>query len=119
MDFAGRLADRCDSEAELQDDPDRAGELRQMAANLRHSPSKPVETFWQALQSVWLLHMIFHSTMNGNATGRMDQYVWPYLHADLEAGRITRMGAEGLFHDGHHLEVGYDRPGRVLADHIP
>ncbi|MFC1715697.1 pyruvate formate lyase family protein [Candidatus Poribacteria bacterium] len=88
MDFAGRLADRCDSEAELQDDTDRAGELRQMAANLRQSPSKPAETFWQALQSVWLLHMIFHSTMNGNATGRMDQYVWPYLQADLEAGRM-------------------------------
>lgn len=88
MDFAERLAERCDSEAELQDDPERAGELLQMAANLRQSPSKPAETFWQALQSVWLLHMIFHSTMNGNATGRMDQYVWPYLQADLEAGRM-------------------------------
>ena len=88
MDYAARLAERCDSEAEAQDDPDRAAELRQMAANLRQSPSGPVQTFWQALQSVWLLHMIFHSTMNGNATGRMDQYVWPYLRADLEAGRI-------------------------------
>lgn len=88
MDFAERLAEHCDSEAELQDDPDRAGELKQMAANLRQSPSKPAETFWQALQSVWLLHMIFHSTMNGNATGRVDQYVWPYLQADLEAGRM-------------------------------
>ena len=32
--------------------------------------------------------MIFHSTRNGNATGRLDQYVWPYLQADLENGRI-------------------------------
>jgi len=33
--------------------------------------------------------MIFHSTMNGNAMGRLDQYVWPYLQADLETGRIA------------------------------
>ena len=94
MDFAERLADRCESEAELQDDPDRSEELRQMAANLRQSPSKPAQTFWQALQSVWLLHMIFHSTMNGNAMGRLDQYVWPYLEADLEAGRIDMERAD-------------------------
>ena len=86
--FAERLANRCESEAEAQQDAQRAAELRQMAANLRQSPAYPAQTFWQALQSVWLLHMIFHSTMNGNAMGRLDQYVWPYLEADLEAGRI-------------------------------
>ncbi len=86
--FAERLADRCQSEADAQDDAERAGELRQMAANMRQVPAEPAQTFWQALQSVWLLHMIFHSTMNRNATGRMDQYVWPYLRDDLEAGRI-------------------------------
>ena len=88
MDYAQRLAERCEAEADAQDDVLRAEELRQMAANLRQSPAGPAQTFWQALQSVWLLHMIFHSTMNGNAMGRLDQYVWPYLQADLEAGRI-------------------------------
>jgi pyruvate-formate lyase len=85
MDYAVRLADRCQAEAEA-DDEARASELLQMAANLRQAPAGPARSFWQALQSVWLLHMIFHSTMNGNATGRLDQYVWPYLEADLESG---------------------------------
>ena len=49
-----------------------------MAANLRQAPAGPAQTFWQALQSVWLLHMIFHATMDGNAMGRLDQYAWPY-----------------------------------------
>lgn len=87
MDYAKRLSERCDTEADSCTD-NRSSELRQMAANLRQSPENPAETFWQALQSVWLLHMIFHSTMNGNAMGRLDQYVWPYLKADLDAGRI-------------------------------
>ncbi|MDH7569416.1 MAG: pyruvate formate lyase family protein [Armatimonadota bacterium] len=110
MAFAARLADRCEAEARellecgvalrpsplpphLTNSPSadpaaRAAELRQMAANLRQVPAGPALTFWQALQSVWLLHMVFHSTLDGNALGRLDQYAWPFLHADLEAGRI-------------------------------
>ena len=88
MMYAERLAQRCDQEAQAHPDAARANELRQMAANLRQVPAGPAQTFWQALQSVWLLHMVFHATMDGNAMGRLDQYVWPYLRADLEVGRI-------------------------------
>jgi formate C-acetyltransferase len=85
MNLAGRLAEQCESQAE-RETGERAEELLQMAANLRQVPAGPAQSFWQALQAVWLLHMIFHSTMNGNAMGRLDQYVWPYLREDLEAG---------------------------------
>ena len=88
MHYAERLAERCDEEAASEADADRASELRQMAANLRQVPAGPAQSFWQALQSVWLLHMVFHSTMDGNAMGRLDQYVWPYLAADLRAGLL-------------------------------
>lgn len=97
MAFAERLAQRCDEEAtRLATNPHRASELRQMAENLRQVPAGPAETFWQALQSVWLLHMVFHSTMNGNACGRLDQYAWPYLAADLASGRLDLAGAAEL-----------------------
>lgn len=86
--FSDRLAERCENEASKEADHARAEELKQMAANLRRVPAGPAETFWQALQSVWLLHMIFHATMNGNAAGRLDQYVWPFLAADLDSGRL-------------------------------
>jgi formate C-acetyltransferase len=86
IDFAARLEKHCTAEAGRQPDPHRAQELRQMAANLRQVPAGPAQTYWQALQSVWLLHMIFHATMDGNALGRLDQYAWPYLRTDLEAG---------------------------------
>jgi choline trimethylamine-lyase len=101
--FASRLADRCEAEALAAEGrpgagpdpaatavtgPARAAELRQMADNLRQSPSGPARTFWQGLQSVWLLHMVFHSTLDGNAAGRVDQYTWPLLRADLAEGRI-------------------------------
>ena len=95
MDYAERLAARC-AEAEKESDAQRAAELQGMAANLHQVPSGPAGTFWQALQSVWLLHMIFHATMNGNAMGRLDQYAWPYLQADLDAGRVDLHSAAEL-----------------------
>jgi len=96
MDYAERLAARCVAEAKKQSDTAHAGELEQMAANLRQVPSGPAQTFWQALQSVWLLHMVFHSTLDGNALGRLDRYIWPYLKADLEAGRVDMARAAEL-----------------------
>ena len=87
--FAERLARRCEDEAARHGYGARAEELYRMASDLRQAPAGPSRTFRQALQSVWLLHMVFHSTMNGNAMGRLDQYVWPLLERDLAAGRIT------------------------------
>jgi pyruvate-formate lyase len=95
-DFATRLADQCDREAHQASSLPQRQELLEMAANLRVVPAEPAQTFWQALQSVWLLHMIFHSTLNGNALGRLDQYVWPYLEADLAAGRLDIQRAAEL-----------------------
>lgn len=88
IDYAERLAERCEREAAACEDPARAADFAQMGANLRQAPAGPARTFWQALQAVWLLHMVFHATMNGNAMGRLDQYVWPYLRDDLAAGRL-------------------------------
>jgi len=89
MAYAARLAEGCEEEAAREPDRQRALELRIMAGNLREAPAGPARTFWQALQSVWLVHMVFHSTMDGNAMGRLDQYVWPYLREDLGSGRLT------------------------------
>jgi formate C-acetyltransferase len=91
-----RLAERCEAEAVCQIDEQRAEELYQMAANLRQSPAGPAQSFWQALQAIWLLHMVFHSTLNGNALGRVDQYVWPYLERDLAAGKLDLVRAAEL-----------------------
>lgn len=87
--FAERLAARCAADAGIEEDEQRAEELLAIAENLRRCPTGPAQTFWQALQAIWLLHLVFHSTLNGNAMGRVDQYVWPYLRADLESGRLS------------------------------
>jgi formate C-acetyltransferase len=47
-------------------------------------------TFHEALQMVWFTQIFLHVEGNGAAVsfGRFDQYLWPFLEADLKYGRI-------------------------------
>lgn len=70
-------------------EPERAAELREIAAVCRHVPEFPARTFREAVQSVWLVHLALFSTGTKLSLGRIDQYLWPSLEADLAAGRTT------------------------------
>jgi len=94
--FASRYAALCEETAKQTPDPKRAGELLAMAADLRHSPSKPAETFTQAVNAIWLAHIAFQLTGNFLAIGRFDQHTWPYLEADLKCGAIDLEKAQEI-----------------------
>jgi formate C-acetyltransferase len=91
-DLAARYAARADALAE-QAPPPRAAELREIARICRKVPWEPAQTFHEALQSLWFTHMLVLVSESypgaGVSFGRFDQYLWPYLEADLDAGRIT------------------------------
>jgi formate C-acetyltransferase len=52
--------------------------------------SKP-ESFREALQLVWLIHLSFlYENRYAMALGRLDQYLYPFYRKDIENGVITR-----------------------------
>jgi len=64
---------------------------------LNHVPAHPPRTFHEALQALRILHaMVWLSGNYHVGLGRFDQYMWPYLKADLECGRLTVNQAEEL-----------------------
>lgn len=68
-----------------------------VAAILEHVPAHPPRTFHEALQALRLLQAVVW--LGGNyhvGLGRFDQYMWPYLSADLGAGRLDLEAAEEL-----------------------
>ena len=78
---------------------DQARDLgrEELADILEHVPAQPPRTFHEALQSLRLCHAVVW--LGGNyhvGLGRFDQYMWPYLEADLTSGRLTIEEAEGL-----------------------
>lgn len=74
----------------------RAGR-HDLAEILARVPAHPPRTFHEALQALRLLHAVLWLGGHYQAgLGRFDQYLWPYLAADLTGGRLTRASAEEL-----------------------
>jgi formate C-acetyltransferase len=98
MTLLKRYSETCRKAAEECADPARRSELRTMADNLLWLSENPAQTFWQACQQTLLYEMMI--SMSGmtdiGSFGRFDQYTWPYLKADLEAGRITMDQAQEI-----------------------
>lgn len=71
-----------------------------LAEILEQVPSHAPRSFHEALQSLRILHAVVW--MSGHyhvGLGRFDQYMWPYLRADFEAGRLDIPCAEEILAD--------------------
>ena len=77
------------------DEMRRAAELREMARILSKVPYEPAESFAEAMQSMWLIHLVLQIESNGHSLsyGRMDQYLYPYYQRDIEKGSLTKQEA--------------------------
>ena len=89
--FAHRHAEVAESMAAGESDPARAEELEEIARVCRRVPEHPAESFHEAVQCVYFIHLIAQIESGGNSIslGRIDQVLSPWYEADLRAGRIT------------------------------
>jgi formate C-acetyltransferase len=69
----------------------------EIAEILESVPANPPRSFHEALQSLRLMHAIVWLSGHYHVGfGRFDQYMWPYLKADLESGRLDENQAIDL-----------------------
>jgi formate C-acetyltransferase len=89
--FARRYAELAEKTAAGETDNSRKRELLRMAAALRRTPLKGATNFYEAVQSLWLIHLCLQIESNGHSLsyGRMDQYLYPYYEQDIKNSRIT------------------------------
>lgn len=90
-DFARRFANLAVETAKSEPSPKRREELMRIAATMAKVPYEPASNFYEAVQSLWFVHLVLQIESNGHSLsyGRMDQYLNPYYEADLAAGHIT------------------------------
>ncbi|MFA6074669.1 MAG: 4-hydroxyphenylacetate decarboxylase large subunit [Negativicutes bacterium] len=71
--------------------PSKSGELLEIAAIMEHIAHKPPETFRQALQLIYLVHIaaLNEDAISGLSPGRIGQVLYPYFEQDSLSGRIT------------------------------
>ena len=93
-------------------DPQHKFELQSMAANLTRVPWEAPQTFWEAVQSLWLSHMLVMSDENypgpGDSFGRIDQYLYPLWQKSLDQGMEREFGKEILKCFWVHCNYAYD-----------
>jgi len=96
--LAGRYAAEASRLASVEKDPQRKAELNEIARICSKVPAYPAETFHEAIQSFYLYQICIFMEQNAASynPGRMDQYLWPFYKADLDAGRITPEHAQEL-----------------------
>ena len=96
--YAKRYADLARSMAKTASDIGRRKELEEIAANCATVPENGATSFYEACQSFWFIQMLLQIESSGHSIspGRFDQYMCPYYKKDLDAGKITREGAQEL-----------------------
>ena len=89
--FAKRFSLLAKELAEKEENPGRKHELEKIAENCENVPANPARTFWEAVQSVWFVHLMTQLESNGHSVsfGRFDQYTYPFYEQDISARRIT------------------------------
>jgi pyruvate-formate lyase len=111
-DLATEYSIECRAMADLEGNPQRRNELLQMAENLLHVPWEPAQNFWEALQSLWLTHMLVMADENypgpGDSFGRLDQYLYPLWDKSIREGMDPEFGKEMLKCFWLHCNTAYD-----------
>ena len=75
--------------AEKEEDEVRKQELLQIAANCDVVPAHAPQTYWQAIQMYWFVHLGVTTELNpwdAYSPGRLDQHLNPFYEKDTEAG---------------------------------
>jgi len=111
-DLALEYSKICSDLAEKEKDEGRIAELKQMVANLERVPWEPPSIFWEAVQALWLTHMLVMSDENypgpGVSFGRIDQYLYRYWKKSIDVGMDREFGKEILRCFWVHANTAYD-----------
>lgn len=85
--FAERFVVLAETQA-AQAEGQRKDELLEIARVCRKVPRERAETFHEALQSFWFLHLCLQIDSNGHSMspGRFDQYTWRCYENDMQRG---------------------------------
>ncbi|AEE90258.1 Pyruvate formate-lyase PFL [Tepidanaerobacter acetatoxydans Re1] len=97
--YARRYQEKLENMANEEQNPERKKELMEMARICSRVPAHAPETFWEALQHYWFIHVgIVYETNPWDSynPGRFDQHLFPFYKKDVEEGRLTRERAKEL-----------------------
>jgi pyruvate formate-lyase/glycerol dehydratase family glycyl radical enzyme len=97
--YAERYSDLLLKIAEEEKDPIRKNELLIMTTICKRVPKYQPETFWEALQYYWFVHLgvtIELNTWDSFNPGRLDQHLYPFYKKEVDEGTLTKERAKEI-----------------------
>jgi formate C-acetyltransferase len=97
--FAERHAGLAEKMAADEKDAIRKAELEKMAATCRRVPAGAPQTFWEAIQMYWFVHLGTITELNGwdaMSPGHLDLHLNPFYQKGLAEGTLDRNSAKEL-----------------------
>jgi len=94
--LGARYADYARELAQKENCDTRKAELLQIAANCDVVPAHKPQTFWQAIQMYWFVHLGVTTELNpwdAYSPGRFDQHLNPFYQKDVEEGILDEKKA--------------------------
>jgi len=91
INFAERYSKLAEKKAIEEKDSVRKAELERIAVTCAKVPAEPADSFYEAIQSCWLLYvaLMIEGWGAGPTFGRADQYLYPYYRHDIDEGITT------------------------------
>ena len=99
MVFAERYAEALEKLVLVEKDNQRRDELLEMSAICRRVPAHAPETFHEALQHYWFIHVGVITELNpwdSFNPGRLDQHLLPFYRKEIAEGSLTKEKATEL-----------------------
>ncbi len=97
--FANRYAEKLEKIVASETDENRINELLEMVRICRKVPANAPETFHEALQHYWFIHLGVITELNpwdSFNPGRLDQHLFPFYQKEIAAGTLTQEKAKEL-----------------------
>lgn len=97
--YAERYSEKLSRLAEKETNKDRKVELETMSAICAKVPASAPETFWEALQTYWFVHIgviTEYNTWDSFNPGRLDQHLFSFYKKEIEEGTLTEEWAREL-----------------------
>jgi len=91
--FANRHAEELEKLAVAEIDENRQIELMNIASICRKIPANAPQTFHEALQHYWFIHIGVITEVNpwdSFNPGRLDQHLYPFYRKEIDEGTLTK-----------------------------
>ncbi len=118
IDYAHRMANEAEYQAQNTEDKTRASELIEMARIARKVPQHKADTFHEAVQSIWFFHLALHASTNFISLGRLDQVLNPFLVKEEDYNKCLEIFECFMIKAAWRLNLNLTYENIIKQDHV-